>query len=260
MKIYWDLVLLLNFSFDFLLLLCVSILLRRNVRFYKLLLGAFIGSISILFLFIKITSLQLFLLKIFISFLMLIVVFKYKNLKYFLANCGYFYMASLVLGGCLYFLNVEFSYKHVGLVFYHNGLSINFIFLFFLSPIILYIYIKQGIRLRRSYNNYYKVDIYINDQIIRCNGYFDTGNNLVDPYKGRPIILVSKDKILPDSNVILVPFQSCSGNSLLRCFPVSHIVIKKIGVRKNVLVGVMNDKINIDGIDCLLNNQLMEGK
>ena len=111
MKIYLDLVLLLNFTFDFLLLMSVSLLLRRNVKIVRILLGALLGSFSIFFLFIKITSLQLFLLKLMVSILMVIITFNYRDLKYTLRNLLYLYMASIVLGGFLYFLNIEFSYN-----------------------------------------------------------------------------------------------------------------------------------------------------
>ena len=248
MKIYLDLVLLLNFTFDFLLLMSVSLLLRRNVKIVR-----------IFFLFIKITSLQLFLLKLMVSILMVIITFNYRDLKYTLRNLLYLYMASIVLGGFLYFLNIEFSYKNNGLVFYHNGLSINFVFLIIFSPIILYIYIRQGIKLKNNYSNYYQVDICLNGKIIKCNGYLDTGNNLVDPIKKRPIILVNKNKIKINDNYILVPYQSSSNHSVLKCIKVDYINIKKLGIKKNVLVGIMEDKINIDGIDCLLNNKLLEG-
>lgn len=259
MKIYLDLVLLLNFTFDFLLLMSVSLLLRRNVKIVRILLGALLGSLSIFFLFIKITSLQLFLLKLMVSILMVIITFNYRDLKYTLRNLLYLYMASIVLGGFLYFLNIEFSYKNNGLVFYHNGLSINFVFLIIFSPIILYIYIRQGIKLKNNYSNYFQVDICLNGKIIKCNGYLDTGNNLVDPIKKRPIILVNKNKIKINDNYILVPYQSSSNHSVLKCIKVDYINIKKLGIKKNVLVGIMEDKINIDGIDCLLNNKLLEG-
>ena len=116
MKIYIDLILLLNFGFDFLLLLSVSTILRRNTEIYKLLLGAFIGSISVLTLFIKITSLELFMLKIIISILMCLISFKYKNIKYTLKNILYLYISSIVLGGALYLLNIEFTYKNQGII------------------------------------------------------------------------------------------------------------------------------------------------
>ncbi|MEG2322444.1 MAG: sigma-E processing peptidase SpoIIGA, partial [Bacilli bacterium] len=150
MKVYIDLVLILNFFFDFLLLLSVSLILRRNVSIYKIMLGAFIGGLSLLFLFIKINSITLFILKILISIIMLLVSFGYKSLKYTVKNGLFFYTSSIILGGFLYFLNIQFSYKNNGLVFINKGLSINVVFLIIFCPIIIYIYIKQGLTLKNN--------------------------------------------------------------------------------------------------------------
>ena len=157
MKIYIDLVLFINFGFDFLLLLSVSLILRRNVKIYKLLIGAFIGSISILTLFIKITSLELMIIKIIISILMTLTSFKYKSLKYTIKNLLYLYLSSIVLGGSLYLLNIELTYQNQGIIFYKNKMSINFIILVILAPIIIYIYTKECKNLKNNYSNYHKV-------------------------------------------------------------------------------------------------------
>ena len=256
MKIYLDLVFILNFVFDFLLLMTTSILLRRRIKLRRIILGALIGSISIGILFIKITSLQLFLLKIFISILMCLVTFSYKDFKYTLKNIGYLYMTSLVLGGFLYFLNTEFSYKQEGLVFFYEGLSINYIFLLIFSPIILYIYIKQGINLKRTYNCYYKTSITIKNNIIKGIGYLDTGNNLKDPITGKMIILVNPNKLKNVSNYYFVPYETASSSGLLKCMKADKIIVEKYGFYKNALIGIMDKKINIDGVDFLLNNRM----
>ena len=41
MKIYLDLIMILNFFIDFILLLSVSLILKRNIKLTKLMLGAF---------------------------------------------------------------------------------------------------------------------------------------------------------------------------------------------------------------------------
>ncbi|NLL44580.1 MAG: sigma-E processing peptidase SpoIIGA [Mollicutes bacterium] len=263
MKIYLDLIFLLNFAFDFLLLLGVCILLRRNVKMIRLILSSFIGSLSIFLLFIKLTSLQLFLLKVIISIIMVLIAFGFKDFRYFLRNLFYLYTSSMILGGFLYYLNVEFSYKQEGLVFYHQGLSINVIFLVIFSPLIIYTYVRQGIKLRNNYANYYKVEIYFkNHKPIKLNGFLDTGNNLKDPYQNRPIILVEKKVIkynLDEFDFVLVPYHTVNNKGLLKCLIADKIVIKGIGERTKFLVGIMEEKIKIDGIDCILHQQLMEG-
>ena len=86
MTVYIDGLLFLNFYLDFLLLLTVVILLKRNVKMFRIIFGAFIGSLTILVLFFKIGSLELFFIKIYLSFIMCIVCFVYRNLNSFLAN------------------------------------------------------------------------------------------------------------------------------------------------------------------------------
>lgn len=252
MKIYIDVVLFINFSFDLLILLSTSILLKRNIKFYRALLGAFIGSLSILFLFINITSFQLFLFKIIISIFMILISFGYKNIKYFLKNILFLYTISIILGGFLYYLSCTFSYKNTGLVFYFKGLSINYIFLIMSSPLIIYIYIKEARSFKQICNNIYKIELIVNDKCYKLNGFMDTGNNLVDPYFFKPVILINK-KIKFD-NYIIVPFISASNTSVLKCIQ-GKVIYKNMIF--DVYVGYCNE-ICIDGVDCLLNNK-MEG-
>lgn len=257
MKIYLDLVMILNFLIDFLLLMSVSIILKRNASINRLLIGSFIGGLSIIFLFVNINNIELFIYKIIISILMTTISFKYVNIKYTLINLLYLYMSSIILGGFLYFLNLEFSLKHIGVVFINNGLSINFIFLLITSPIILYIYIKQTKRLRYKYSNYYNIEIYINKNKYNYIGYMDTGNMLKDYLTGKNIILIDKRKILFDIvNFRLIPYTSVS-DGLLKIIKIDKIVFEN-KIYKNVLLGII-DKINIDGVDIILNKYLLEG-
>ena len=63
MKIYIDLILFINFGLDFLLLLSVAIILKRIIKIHKLMIAAFIGCLSVLILFIKINTNQLYKIK-----------------------------------------------------------------------------------------------------------------------------------------------------------------------------------------------------
>lgn len=255
MKIYVDLIMILNFFFDLILLLTVSIILRRNVSIYKIMLGAFTGGISILFLFLKVSSLSLFLYKIVISILMVIISFNYKNIKYTLKNLLFLYTSSIILGGFIYFLNIEFSYKNAGLIFFNKGLSINVIFLIIFSPIIIYIYIKQGLWLKNNYSNYYKINLIYNNQKIRLNAYLDTGNSLISPYSKKPIVLINKR--IKCSNYFYIPYNTIDNNGVIKCFKADIEINNKI--YKKIIIGLIEKEIRIDGIDCLLNKKILEG-
>lgn len=261
MKIYLDVIFLINLLFDFFLLMITSILLRRKVKFKNMISGSLIGALSIFVLFININSLELFIIKIIISLIMVLVTFKYKNIRYTLKNVIYLYFTSMILGGVLYYLNVEFSYKQEGLVFYHDGLSINFIFLIIFSPIIVYAYIKQIKELRNNYNNYYNCKIYFNNNYLELTGFIDSGNKLVDPYLKRPIILINKKDYIYDINefkMILVPYQGVNSNGLLECITPTKISINNKLLKKKCLIGLLNNEIVIDGVSCILNNKITE--
>ena len=257
MKIYLDLVMILNFLIDFILLLTVSVILKRNIKLTRIMLGAFIGGISVLFLFFNINSILLFLFKIIISILMIIVTFKYINIKYTLVNLLYLYMSSIILGGFLYLLNIEFSYKHIGVIFINNGLSINFIFLLIFSPLILYIYIKQTKNLRYNYSNYYNIEIYIKGKSYKYTAYLDTGNILIDNMTGKPVILIDKRKILFNIKEFrLIPYMGVGGSSMIKVIKIDKLIFEGREY-KNILLGIM-DKISLDGVDIILNRKLLE--
>ena len=257
MKIYLDLVMILNFFIDFILLLSVKIILKRNIKLNKIILGSFIGGLSILLLFFNINSLFLFFTKIIISILMIITSFGYRNIKYTLVNFLYLYMSSIILGGFFYLLNIQFSYKHIGIIFINNGLSINFIFLLISSPIIIYIYIKQTKSLRYNYSNYYTIEIYLNRKKYKYTGYMDSGNTLTDTLTKKSVILIDKRKLLFNIKEFrLIPYMTISGSSMIKVIKITKLVFNNKEY-KNVLLGII-DKIELDGVDVILNRKLLE--
>ena len=256
MKIYLDLVFFINFFFDFLLLITLKIVLKRNIKFIKIILGSLIGALSIFLLFIKLNSITLFLLKLIISVLMLIVTFGYKDKGYFFKNFIYLYFISIILGGFLYYLNLEFSYKNIGIVFFHNGYSINFLLLIIISPIILYLYIKQDKELKIINNHYYQVTFLYKNKKYICNSYLDTGNKLYDPYTHTPIILLySKD--IKITNPIYIPYNTVENSGLLEGFKINKIKIDNKEINKKVIIAVTKKPFKMDGIDMLLHKDYL---
>ena len=258
MTLYIDLIFLLNIWFDFLLLLSVSILLKRNIRIIRFIFGSLIGGLTFFILFIKFNSFTLFLFKLLVSILMIIVTFSYKNLKYTLTNLGYFYLSSIILGGGIYLLSDTLSFNNNNLMFYHNGFQINYLILIIISPIIILIYIKNVLKLKNNYSNYYKVDILYKDKLYHLSGFLDTGNHLKDTYKHRGIILVNLDIDYELSDIIYTPYNTLNYDGIIKCLKPDKIYVNKI-LFNNYLVGLSNENFKIDGINCLLHSS-MKGK
>ena len=253
MKVYIDIVMIINFMLDFILLLGVSIILKRNVSIKRIIISSFIGGLSIIFLFIPMNSILLFLFKLIISIIMVLTAFKYNSFRYTVVNILYLYILSIFLGGFLYFLNDQFCIKRKGLVFINNKFSISILFILIVSPIVIYLYIKQAKSMKNIYNNYKNITIYYNKRFIDCTGYIDTGNNL--SYLGCNIILLDKRKMIFNiRKYLFVPLTTVSGSSIVKCFKPSKVIIEGCEVKK-VLVGII-DNIGMDGVDVILNNNI----
>ena len=136
MTVYIDLVCIINFIYDFLIILTVSFTLKRNRKIYYYILSSLIGVLSIFLLFLKINNIVLFLLKILISIIMVIVAFGYKSIKYTISNIIYFYMTSIILAGFLYLIKGN-----------NFNFNLNYIVLLIIGPIILFIYYKSNKKL-----------------------------------------------------------------------------------------------------------------
>jgi len=261
MTIYIDIVFLINFILDFLLLLTVNIALKRYSKIRRIILGALFGSISLISLFIPLNRASLFLLKIMMSLIMSLIAFGYKNFRYTFYNIIYLYMTSIILGGFLYYLKVEFSYSNKGFIFYYKGLAINYIFLFILAPIILYVFTKSIKVLKEIKNYYYKVRvIFSNDYELKISGFLDTGNKLIDPITNKPIILINKKKLkgkIPIRSPMYVPFNSLNHHGLLECIKPKYLEIDDKEL-KNYLIGLTDTSFKLNGIECLLNYKILE--
>ena len=262
MKIYVDLIIILNFFLDFLLLLAVSLILKRNVSLKRVSLGSLIGGISILFLFISVSSLVLFIFKVLISIIMVLVTFSYKDFKYTVNNLIYLYLLSIILGGFLYYVNNELSYKNVGLVFFHDKLGINWLLIIILSPIIISIYVIKSRKLKEEYSKKYEVEItFLNNKKVLLTGYLDTGNNLFDPYKKRPVIIIDKNVLKGyKPRCVLVPCTTVKGNHLIKCFKIKKLIINGKIIKDECLVGISDNKFEMDGVDLLLHKKIVKEK
>lgn len=241
MKIYIDLIFLLNIVLDSILLMSVSVLLGRNVTIKRLISGSIVGGLSTLILLFNITSIELIILKLVLGILMCLTTFGYKNLKYTSNNVFYLYIISFIIGGGLTLIKDYGYYNYIVLI-------IGFI-------LISYLYTRKMKTYQDSYSHHYKVDIYIKGRKYKLNGYLDTGNKLYDQYKHRPIILVSEKINYSFNDIIYVPYASLNNESIVKCLKADKVIINN-KIFENYLVGISDKKIQIDGINCILHSKM----
>ena len=251
MTIYIDLVFFINLTMDLYILSGVKFLLKLQTKLYRIILGSIIGSSSILLLFLKLNTLELNIYKILISIIMTYVTFG-KN-KFF-NKLFYLYIISIIVGGSLYLINDSLGYKVDSFIFINNGYNINLIILLIISPLIIYLYIKEFLKFKKKINTTYNVIIKIKNKIINIEAFLDTGNKLIDPYFHRPIILLNKKYInLKKHKIIYVPFNSLNNNGILKCIIPEYILIDNKKYDK-CLIGI-SDNLKYD---CILNERIFD--
>lgn len=254
MVIYIDLIIIFNFLIDLILLIGVSTLLKRKTNILRILISSLIGSLSTIILFYINNNILLLIYKLFTSILMIIIAFKYQSFNYFKDNLIYLYILSIILGGTIYLLNDTVTLSNKGYIFKDNGLKINLFLLLLIAPIIIIKYIYKQKHYQTEYQNYYQIEIYYNDKVIKDTAFLDTGNKLKDPYFHKPIILVNSSLIKDHIKTFLVPYYTVNNKDILEVFSPQKIIVNNKKTKK-ALIGLSD--VNINGVKIILNKEIL---
>ncbi len=249
--VYVDILVIIDLLFNYIILLTVGVLLNRIVHFKDMFLASVVGTINLVFIFININKIVLLLTAIVFSILMSLITFKYKDIIYTLKNVGYMYLCGIFYAGFIYLINTNI-FPNIRNEFMY------LILLIIIIPVMTVIYIKSIKNISVNHSKYYYVDIYFNEvDRVEVIGFLDTGNKLIEPYGGRPIILLKEELVKGDNlNKILVPYNTVNNHNLLECVVPKKIEIKGVGLKRRVAVGLVKD-VNIEGVDCVLNEKLL---
>ncbi len=248
MVIYLDLIIFINFAFDFSLLETVDLLLKRNVPTRRIALGALLGEFSLITLFFSFDGFVEFLFKIMLSIVMCLGAFSYKDIKYTFYNTVYLYLTGIILGGFIYYLYNEFQID--------NEIGLKYLLIIVLSPIVLIAYYRLTKKFKHDYNNRHKLKVLYDGHTFEGVGYLDSGNSLTSPINGKIIILIEKEYILYHKlKLTPIPYNSLNHHGLLYCFTPDKVIIDEKEY-KDLLIGLSEVKFNIEGCNTLLNARM----
>ena len=240
MKIYIELVFILNVLLDYMILYGTKRLLNRDSSNSRIIISSIIGGFSILFLYIKVSSILLIIIKIMISFIMNLIAFGNKEV---FINTFYFYLVSIVLGGTLYIINIKTS-------FYQN-----MIYLILMFPSILIIFIKEYKKYKFNIQDSYDVVIDVVNKTYSFKGFIDTGNSLKSPISNKGVILINED--IDTSMSYYIPYKALNYEGVLKIIKPDKIIINNKEI-KSCLIGISKNEINVSGFNCILPNRLKE--
>ena len=240
MKVYIEFIYIINFLLDFMILYGTKRLLKINKSIIRIIISSLFGMISTLLLYINISNLELFIIKIFFSITMIIIAFGFNNI---IKNTFYFYLISIILGGMIYLFNFKVS-------FYTN-----YILLMVVSPIIIYLVVKELINHKLIINDKYDVSIIYNKKVYRLEGFIDTGNKLESPISKKSVILVNLK--ISSNKLIYIPYKALNTSGVIPCIKPDKIIVNN-KIISNCLVGLSHDKFELNGCNCILPNRIKE--
>ena len=205
MAVYLDVIWLLNFMFDSFLLYLTALILKRDILYWRMFVGGFVGSIIIL---LSITPLNNFsghpVVKLLFSIVMILIVFGFKRFKYFISGLMIFYLVTFLVGGALigthYFIQFDMDLtSSVALASIKGfGDPISWLFVVLGFPIVWHLSRKnfENIEVTKiQHNQLIMVSIMIGGQKYHFKGLVDSGNQLYDPISKMPVMFVSIYKI-----------------------------------------------------------------
>lgn len=237
MKVYLDLIIILNFFYDTLIVLAVSILLKNRVSLKRVFLSSLIGELSLITLFIRLDNIFLLLLKLILSLIMVLISFGKNN---YFNNLFYFYIITIILGGSSYLINGSNMYT-------------NLVLMIILSLIIITLYIINARRIKKELTIVHDVIIVDSDNTIKLRGIMDTGNNVVCPITRLPVVFVSDKLKLESNKLFVVPYRTIDNDGVLNCkMPDEFIMDGKI------LKCLVATSSSINTSEVLLNNEMRE--
>lgn len=237
MKVYLDLIIILNFFYDTLIVLAVSVLLRYRVNLKRVFLSSLIGELSLITLFIRLDNIFLLLLKLILSLIMVFLSFGKNN---YFNNLFYFYIITIILGGSSYLINGSNMYT-------------NLVLMIILSPIIITLYIINARRIKKELTIVHDVIIVDSDNTIKLRGIMDTGNNVVCPITRLPVVFVSDKLKLESNKLFVVPYRTIDNEGVLNCKMPDEFIMDGIIVK--CLVATSS---SINTGEVLLNNEMRE--
>ncbi|WP_179298819.1 sigma-E processing peptidase SpoIIGA [Evansella halocellulosilytica] len=223
MQIYLDVIWLLNLFVDFMLLLLTAIVLKRDLRKFRLILGAFFASFYVIFLFTPFQEVAVNpFAKGFYSILIVLITFGFHRFRLFIQAWLMFYFVNFAVGGGLlglhYFIQADMDFIHGTFATQTSGFGspISWAFVLIGLPI-MYYYSKKRFEAVETekirYDEVYAVKITIAHIELQLHGFVDSGNRLEDPITRKPVIVIDMSEVgdqFPNSIQKLIKGQAFS--------------------------------------------------
>ena len=195
MTVYADILILVNFTVDYFLLLLTSSLLHKRTKLRRLLLSSALGGIFSLYIFLPQTN---FFAETAVRVLMCcalcLTAFKVQSIKDFFRCAAALFAVNFAYSGAM--IAVWYLFKPNGMVINNSVVYFNISPLFLILFSVLGYFITVALKriLQKSFPEHIKckVKFYCNNKVLNLDGIADTGNSLKDCFGMSQIFITEK--------------------------------------------------------------------
>lgn len=262
MTVYLDIVFLENLIMNLIIILAEAIVLNSLKQFARKLLASGLASFFYIFIlfFPKLSFMQ-----IFVSFIIMKVAFNTSSIKALLKRVILFYFISYLFGGLSFAM---ISIFNDGKITVFDGVLVSDFSLFklFLCGVLGLLLVMIVLKKRKEHV-FKDIEISFNNKTCVVRLLLDTGNLLVEPYTGKPVIIIEKnalkgvlDKDIFDNfhdiiigrkelpiKMFLIPYKSIGNSSdFLLGFKPTYIRERKCEREyiKDVVIGICEESLS----------------
>jgi stage II sporulation protein GA (sporulation sigma-E factor processing peptidase) len=246
MIVYVDIIFLINFLLNALLLLATAKIYKIRPVLWRVFLSAGIGAGYAIFMFMPTMSfLFTLIVKCLFSAFMIMTAFGYKSFRSWVGIWMTFYAINFISAGSIMAIHYALQSTHEiwnGIIFmqmgamdYTNKLSLWFVSMASTAGILLYFIFHAGAKRRQLQSSWLAtVEVKMAGQQVQCVGLIDTGNQLYEPLTNVPVMVMELrvcESILPEEIRIMVRSHSIQVHDFLKFLQNSEMKLRCIPYR-----------------------------
>lgn len=258
MVAYLDLILLENFSMNYIILYTTGKLLNRKIKARRMIIASIIGVVYVFSLWVNVPKLILNTTKVLMCILLVKISFGSKKFKNIIKESAVCILVACIYAGCaLGFIHIckpRVLYMVNGIIiggeYIFELVLISSVLSFFLIKIVMN-FIKLKNRLKKE-DMICKIEIVLNNKTSTLKALLDTGNLLVDPISKYPVVVVNiRDVEELFSEDTLVKINSMIGGDASKCdnsfdTKIRIVPYTSVGNKDGIMVAYKVDKIKVE--------------
>ena len=247
MKIYLDMFFFVNFLMNYVVLYVVSLIKRKRISLKRTILVSAVAScLSVVYLLTGIG--HGLICSILVCFVQTLIGFGKQKYIVYIKDLIIFFGTYWVLGGGLQYLSSQVLSGEYTLI------------LLLVCAIVILMtgdrIINSGLRYKKHKSCIHSVTLEMNGKKTGYTGYVDTGNQLIEPISGEPVMIIQKNdcNLLEDENLIfrMIPYHSIGKkNGMLQGIRIDRAIISNEGkesfVWENPWVAISQEEVSATG-------------